>query len=54
MSWFQERLYPDHAQMLAVARVLHEGRTGFQEVLLFENRIFGKVLVEVESFKAGA
>ena len=45
MSWFQERLYSDHSQMLAVERVLHEGRTAFQEILLFENQTFGKVLV---------
>ena len=45
MRWFQERLYSDHSQMLAVERVLHEGRTAFQEILLFENQTFGKVLV---------
>jgi len=45
MKWFHERLYEHHAQMLAMNRVLHEGQTSFQEVVIFENAIFGKVLV---------
>jgi spermidine synthase len=45
MKWFHERLYEHHAQMLAMNRVLYEGKTAFQEVMIFENSIFGKVLV---------
>ena len=44
MRWFQEKLYEHHAQMLSVDRVLHEGRTKFQEVLIFENAVFGTVM----------
>jgi len=45
MSTFRERLYPDHGQYLEVQSVLHTGRTEFQDVLVFENHTFGKVLV---------
>jgi spermidine synthase len=45
MTWFQEKLYEHHAQMLSVDAVLHQGRTGYQEVMIFENAVFGKVLV---------
>jgi spermidine synthase len=31
--------------VLTVDEVLHQGRTAFQDVLIFENRLFGKVLV---------
>ena len=44
MKWFHERLYAHHAQMLSVDAVLYEGRTAFQEVLIFENRVFGRVM----------
>jgi spermidine synthase len=30
--------------MLSVDAVLHEGRTAFQEILIFENRVFGRVM----------
>jgi spermidine synthase len=45
MNSFQERLYEHHAQVFTVDAVLHEGRTRFQDVLVFENRFFGRVLV---------
>ncbi|HEX2137124.1 MAG TPA: polyamine aminopropyltransferase [Microvirga sp.] len=45
MRWFQEGLYEHHAQVLSVDRVLHQGRTKFQEVMIFENAIFGTVMV---------
>ncbi|MBJ6938362.1 polyamine aminopropyltransferase, partial [Vibrio cholerae] len=45
MKSFQERLYEHFAQVFTVDAVLYEGRTDFQEVLIFENRIFGKVLI---------
>lgn len=44
MNLFRERLSAHHAQILAVDAVLHRGRTAFQDVLIFENRLFGKVL----------
>ena len=45
MNSFQETLIEHHAQVLTVDAVLYRGRTAFQDVLIFENRLFGKVLV---------
>jgi spermidine synthase len=45
VRWFQETLYEHHAQVLSVDAMLHQGRTSFQEVMIFENVVFGKVLV---------
>jgi spermidine synthase len=42
---FHEALYRDHGQTLAVESVLHQGRTAHQDVLVFENPTFGRVLV---------
>src|SRR4051794_41873565 len=44
MKSFQERLYDHYSQVLTIDSVLHQSRTEFQEVLIFENRLFGKVL----------
>jgi spermidine synthase len=45
MTWFQEKLYDHYAQTLSIEMVLYHWRTEFQDVLIFENAIFGKVLV---------
>lgn len=45
MIRFQEALHEHYAQLLTVERVVHRSRTRFQEVLVFENAVFGKVLV---------
>lgn len=45
MNSFLETLAEHHAQVLTVDAVLHSGRTAYQNVLIFENRLFGKVLV---------
>jgi spermidine synthase len=42
---FQERLYEHRSQVFTVDAVLHQGRTEFQDILVFENRLFGRVLV---------
>lgn len=44
MTWFQEGLYEHHAQMLSIETVLYHWRTEFQDVMIFENAVFGKVL----------
>lgn len=44
MKLFHERLDGHHAQVLTVDAVLHRGRTALQDVLVFENRAFGRVL----------
>ena len=45
MKTFKEKLYEHHSQILTVDAELHRRRTQFQEVLIFENRLFGRVLV---------
>ena len=45
MTRFQEKLYEHYAQTLSIEKVLYHWRTEFQDVLIFENAIFGKVLV---------
>lgn len=45
MNSFQEKLNQHHSQVFTVDAVLHQARTRFQDVLVFENRLFGRVLV---------
>ena len=45
MKTFQEKLYEHHSQVFTVDAVLYCGQTKFQEALVFENRLFGRVLV---------
>lgn len=42
--WFTEAFHPDCRQSLKVERTILETRTGFQDVTIFENRLFGRVL----------
>ena len=43
-GWFTETLYPDFQQRLQVTNVLYEIKTDFQELVIFENPRFGRVL----------
>lgn len=43
MNWFQERLYEDFSQTLAVGEMLHSGHTGRQDAVIFRNPVFGRV-----------
>jgi len=45
MKTFEEKLCEHHSQVFTVDAVLYRGQTRFQEVLIFENRLFGRVLV---------
>ena len=45
MKTFQEKSYEHHSQVFTVDALLYRGQTRFQEVLIFENRLFGRVLV---------
>lgn len=45
MNSFQESLYEHHSQVFTVDAVLHRARSQFQDILVFENRLFGRVLV---------
>ena len=42
--WFSEKLYPDFHQSLQVDEILFEGRTAFQDAVIFRNSRFGRVL----------
>ena len=44
MDWFDETLHDGIRQSLTVDRLLHREHTGRQELTIFENRLFGRVL----------
>ena len=43
-EWFTERLYKDYQQRLKVGKILHCEKTGHQDLMIFENPYFGRVL----------
>jgi spermidine synthase len=43
-GWFIETLYGAIAQRFAIQRLVHAGRTAWQEVVVFDNAIFGRVV----------
>ncbi len=43
-GWFSETLYPDFRQLLQVDKIIYQGRTGFQDICIFETPRFGRVL----------
>ena len=43
-EWFTETLYRDYQQRLRVSKILHREQTGHQDLLIFENPAFGRVL----------
>ena len=45
MNLFQEKLCEHHSQLFTVDAVLHRSHTGLQDMFVFENRLFGRVLV---------
>jgi spermidine synthase len=45
MKTFEEKSCDHHSQVFTVDAVLYRGQTRFQEALIFENRLFGRVLV---------
>ena len=45
MNAFQEKLYEHHSQVFTMDADLYRARAKFQDVLIFENRLFGRVLV---------
>ena len=42
--WFSETLYPEFRQALQIDEILFEGRTAFQDAVIFRNSRFGRVL----------
>ncbi|MSO64215.1 MAG: polyamine aminopropyltransferase [Alphaproteobacteria bacterium] len=45
MTWLTEKLHAHVAQAYEVDRVLFDGKSDFQKIMLFENKRFGRVLV---------
>lgn len=43
-DWFSETLYPDFRQVLQIDQIIYQGKTGFQDICIFENPRFGRVL----------
>jgi len=43
-GWFTESLYSDLQQRLQVSKILHRGKTEFQDIMVFENPRLGRVL----------
>ena len=43
-GWFTETLYPDFQQRLQIGKVLYRQKTEFQDLIIFENARFGRVL----------
>lgn len=43
-QWFHETLYPTYCQSFKIETILWEGKSSYQDVLIFENKEFGKVM----------
>ncbi|MDP6343107.1 MAG: polyamine aminopropyltransferase [Alphaproteobacteria bacterium] len=43
--WFRERLHGGFEQGLRIDRLIHQGRTEFQSVMVIENEALGRVLI---------
>jgi spermidine synthase len=44
IDWFEEALHPGLTQRLSMDRVLFREKTELQDLVIFENRVFGRVL----------
>lgn len=42
--WFTETLHTGVSQRLAISRLVHQGRTAWQDVIVFDNPVFGRVV----------
>ena len=43
-EWFEEALHPGLTQRLSMDRILFQEKTDLQDLVIFENRVFGRVL----------
>ncbi len=43
-KWFQENLYPEISQHIRIDELIYEGKTAFQDALVFRNQAAGAVL----------
>ena len=44
-KWFVEKLHAEFRQQLRIDRLIYQCNTNLQEILIFENAVFGRVLV---------
>jgi spermidine synthase len=44
MDWYKETLYSEVSQSFKVARVIHREKTDFQDLVIFENKLMGRIL----------
>ncbi|MFI4988029.1 MAG: polyamine aminopropyltransferase [Alphaproteobacteria bacterium] len=44
MEWYKETLYKEVSQSFKVERVIHREKTEFQDLVIFENALMGRVL----------
>jgi spermidine synthase len=45
MAWLEERCYPHWRQRFAIGRIVHQERTAWQDLVIFEAAELGRVLV---------
>jgi len=45
MAWFEETYHPRWRQRIAIERVVHQARTEYQDLMVFDSVDFGRVLV---------
>ncbi|MEM7022292.1 MAG: polyamine aminopropyltransferase [Pseudomonadota bacterium] len=45
MAWFEETYYPRWRQRIQIEEVVHQERTAFQDLMIFQSIDFGRVLV---------
>ncbi|MDR2539173.1 MAG: polyamine aminopropyltransferase [Chlamydiales bacterium] len=43
-QWFHETLYPTYCQSFKMEAILWKGKSSYQDILIFENKEFGKVM----------
>ncbi|MBM86216.1 MAG: spermidine synthase [Rhodospirillaceae bacterium] len=43
-KWFEEALHPGITQRLSMDKILYQKSTGLQDLVIFENSVFGRVL----------
>jgi spermidine synthase len=44
MDWYKETLYPEVSQSFRVGKVIHREKTEHQDLVIFENKVMGRVL----------
>ncbi len=44
LGWFEEKLYREVRQSFAVSKILHRAQSEHQDVVVFENPVYGRVL----------